>query len=188
MTTATSPGHVTRLFARWRDGNEDAAAELLPRVYDELRRLASGYLRRERSDHTLQATELVNEAFVRLIDTDLEALDRTHFFALAAQAMRRVLVDHARRQQADKRFSPKDRVTLLSRVSLIKGEDVDLLDLHRVLERYAQIAPRPAQLVELRYFGGLTNPEAAEVLEVSLGTVERDWRLARVWLRRELAR
>ncbi len=188
MTGATSPGHVTRLFSRWRAGDEDASVELLPRVYDELRRLANSYLRRERPGHTLQPTELVNEAFLRLIDNDLEALDRAHFFALAARAMRRVLVDHARRLQANKRFAPEDRVTLLTRILSAKDESVDLLDIHHALERYIEIAPRPAELVELRYFGGLTNPEAAEVLGVSLGTIERDWRLARVWLRRELAR
>lgn len=185
--TLPTPGPVTRLFSRWRAGDEDAASELLPRVYDELRRLAETYLRRERGGHTLQPTELVNEAFLRLLGTDVEAVDRTHFFALAARAMRRILVDHARRLQAGKRFAPEDRVTLGTRGTPAAGSEVDVLDLHRALERFARIAPRPAQLVELRYFGGLTNPEAAEVLEVSKATVERDWKSARVWLYQELA-
>ena len=185
--TPPSPGPVTRLFSRWRGGDEDAAAELLPRVYDELRRLADSYLRRERAGHTLQPTELVNEAFLRLLGTEVEAVDRTHFFALAARSMRRILVDHARRQQAGKRIPPDERVTLVTEVDATPTPEVDLLDLHRALERFAEIAPRPAQLVELRYFGGLTNPEAAEVLEVSKATVERDWKSARVWLYQELA-
>ena len=184
--THLSPGHVTRLFSRWRAGDEDAAAELLPRVYDELRRLADSYLRRERAGHTLQATELVNEAFLRLLGTDVEALDRTHFFALAARSMRRILVDHARRQQAGKRIPPEERVTLVTEVDATPGSEVDVLDLNRALERFAEIAPRPAQLVELRYFGGLTLPEAAEVLDISRATAARDWKVARVWLVGEL--
>ena len=185
--TPRSPGHVTRLFSRWRAGDEDAAAELLPRVYDELRRLADSYLRRERSGHTLQATELVNEAFLRLLGAGIEALDRTHFFALAARAMRRILVDHARRQRAGKRIAPEDRVTLVTDVDVTPGGEVDVLDLHRALEKFAEIAPRPARLVELRYFGGLTLPEAAQVLGASRATVARDWNAARVWLSGELA-
>ena len=184
--TPSNPGHVTRLFSRWRAGDEDAAAELLPRVYDELRRLADAYLRRERAGHTLQPTELVNEAFLRLLGTEVEVLDRTHFFALAARAMRRILVDHARRQRAGKRIAPEDRVTLVTEVDATPGAEVDVLDLNRALERFAEIAPRPAQLVELRYFGGLTLPEAAEVLGVARATAARDWKAARVWLIREL--
>ncbi len=191
-------GAVTRLFSRWRAGDEDVAAELLPRVYDELRGLASTYLRRERASHTLQPTALVNEAFIRLIGTDVEAVDRTHFFALAARSMRRILVDHGRRLQANKRIGPADRITLDTRVTPLAEtslavtpltqSEIDVLDLHRALERFAEIAPRPAHLVELRYFGGLTNREAAEVLETSVATVERDWKAARAWLRRELER
>ena len=186
-------GAVTRLFSRWRAGDEDVSAELLPRVYDELRGLASTYLRRERAGHTLQPTALVNEAFIRLIGTDVKAADRTHFFALAARSMRRILVDHGRRLQADKRIGPADRITLDTRVTPLAeipltGPEIDVLDLHRALERFAEIAPRPAELVELRYFGGLTNREAAVVLETSVATVERDWKAARAWLRRELQR
>ncbi len=186
--TAPSSGPVTRLFSRWRAGDEDAAAELLPRVYDELRRLADAYLRRERAGHTLQPTELVNEAFLRLLGTDVEAADRGHFFALAARSMRRILVDHARRQRAGKRIASEDRVTLLTAVDAASDTEVDVLDLNRALERFAEIAPRPAQLVELRAFGGLTLPEAAAVLEVSRATVARDWQAARVWLIAELER
>ena len=181
-------GAVTRLFSRWRAGDEDVAGELLPRVYDELRGIASGYLRRERAGHTLQPTALVNEAFIRLLGTDVKASDRAHFFALAARSMRRILVDHGRRLQADKRIGPSDRITLDTRVTPLAGPEVDVLDLNRALERFAEIAPRPAQLVELRYFGGLTNREAAVVLETSVATVERDWKAARVWLRHRLQR
>ena len=181
-----SRGHVTRLFSRWRAGDEDAASELLPRIYGELRGLADSYLRRERVGHTLQPTELVNEAFLRLLGTDVEATDRGHFFALAAQSMRRILVDHARRQRADKRIAPEHRVTLGTEVDATPTPEVDVLDLHRALERFVEIAPRPAQLVELRYFGGLTLPEAARVLGVSRATAARDWKAARVWLVREL--
>ncbi|MEM7585806.1 MAG: ECF-type sigma factor [Acidobacteriota bacterium] len=179
-------GHVTRLFLRWRDGDESAATELIPRVYDELRGLAGSYLRKEREGHTLQPTELVNEALLRLLGADVEALDRTHFFALAAKSMRRILIDHARRLQAGKRFAPEDRVTLVTEIAPIVKGRVDVLDLHQALERFSEIAPRPSQLVELRYFAGLTNAEAAVVLGVSRPTVERDWKAARVWLRQEL--
>ncbi|MDA8016712.1 MAG: sigma-70 family RNA polymerase sigma factor [Thermoanaerobaculia bacterium] len=185
--TSSSPGHVTRLFSRWRSGEERAEEELLPLVYQELRGLAANHLRRERAHHTLQPTELVHEAFLRLFGSQVEALDRVHFFALASQVMRRVLVDHARRQLAQKRIGPEDRVTLHTDSGVTPESQVDVLDLHRALERFAKVAPRPAQLVELRFFGGLTLDEAAEVAEISRATAARDWEAARIWLSGELA-
>ena len=180
------PGHLTVLFSRWRSGDEEAANELLPYVYEELRRLAKSYLRGERPDHTLQATEVVNEALIRILGAEVEAVDRHHFFALAARSMRRVLVDHARRGRAEKRFSPSDRVTLGTGAGATPGQELEVLDLHRALERLAAFAPRPAQVVELRYFGGMTLPEVAQVLGVSRATAARDWEAARTWLAGEL--
>lgn len=179
-------GAVTRLFSRWRAGDEASAEQLMPQIYGELRGLAGSYLRRERQGHTLQPTELVNEAFVRLLGSEVEPNDRTHFFALAAQAMRRILVDHARRRRAAKRPDSGDRITLGAGLGPAPGQEVDVLELHDALERLAAVAPRAAKLVELRYFAGLDNREAAEVLEISMTTLDRDRKLARVWLRREL--
>jgi RNA polymerase sigma factor (TIGR02999 family) len=136
--TAQPDGLVTRLFSRWREGDEDAATELLPQVDDELRRLAGSYLGRERRGHTLQPTELVNEAFLRLLGSDVEALDRTHFFALAAGVIRRILVDRAHRKQAGKRFAPEDRVTMCTNITPGAEEAHDVLDLHRALERFTK--------------------------------------------------
>lgn len=179
-------GEVTQLLERWREGQSEALDELLPLVYEELRRLAAHYLGKERRGHTLQATALVHEAYVRLLGKPLQVEDRSHFFAVAARAMRRVLVDHARRHQADKRIGPQDKVSLEDGPELSVQPDVDVLALHEALERLGQVNPRQAKLVEIRYFGGLKNREAAEVLGVSLGTVERDWQVARLWLHRQL--
>lgn len=179
---------VTVLLARWREGDEAALEELVPVVYGELRALAARYLRGERGGHTLQPTSLVNEAFVRLLGpARVRPHDRTHFFALAARTMRRVLVDHARRHRAEKRPSPEDRLTLQTALAGAAAPEIDVLALHEALERLAEIHPRQAQLVELRYFSGLSNPEAAEALGVSLATVERDWQVARLWLADRLA-
>ena len=177
---------ITQVFNRWRDGDDALAEELVPEVYGSLRRLAASYLRGERRGHTLQPTELVHEACARLLGSDVDARDQTHFFALAAQSMRRVLVDHARRARAQKRFDPAERVTLVTRIEAEPHREFDVLDLHDALERLAKVAPRPAQLVELRFFAGLTVPEIAEVLGISKATAARDWTTARMWLRREL--
>lgn len=181
-------GDVTQLLESWREGNDDALDELLAVVYDELRGLASHYLRSERRGHTLQPTALVHEAYVKLIGkTSAQVKDRGHFFAVAAQAMRRVLVDHARRQHAGKRIGAQDRVALEDSPEPAFQPDIDLLALHEALQLLAEFNERQAKLVELRYFGGLTNAEAAEVIGVSVGTVERDWQVARLWLHRRLA-
>ena len=166
------PGHqVTQLLVRWREGDRRALDELMPLVYDELRRLASHYMRGERPGHTLQTSALVNEAYLRLAaHEEMQWQDRAHFLAVAAQVMRRVLVDHARRRGNQKR-----------------GGDALKVALDDALARLAELAPRKSQLVELRFFGGLSIEEAAEVLGVSPGTVMRDWTFTKAWLRKEIA-
>ncbi len=181
------PSEVTRLLQNWRGGDDAALDKLMPLVYSELRQLATSYLRKERAGHTLQPTALVHEVYVRLLgDASVEVKDKAHFFTLAARSMRRILVDHARRQRAEKRPAQKDRVALEDSPEPSAEADVDVLALHEALELLHEIEPRQAKLVELRYFGGLTNSEAKEVLGVSLATVERDWKVARLWLQRRL--
>ena len=188
MAEEEGDGEVTRLLQDWRSGRPEALDDLLPMVYKELRSLASRYLQKERQGHTLQPTALVHEAYVRLVGSaPLPINNRSHFFAIAAKAMRRVLVDHARHHQAGKRFGSQDKISLEDSPEPSVQPDVDVLALHEALERLANVNERQAKLVELRYFGGLTNAEAAEVLSVSVGTVERDWQIARVWLHRRLA-
>ena len=165
---------------------------LVPLVYDELRRLARSYLRRERPDHTLQPTALVHEAFERLVDQRcVEWEGRSHFMAIAAIAMRRLLLQHAEKRRAAKRGSGKQSVTLDDTAAALLGGEIDLgeiLDLNACLQRLAELEPRHAQLVELRVFAGMTMTECATHLGTSLRTAERDWRVASAWLRRELAR
>jgi len=182
---------VTDTFLRWRSGDPTALDDLLPRVYDELRALADAYMRRERAGHTLQPTALVHEAFLRLLRLPPGSVqNRIHFFALAAQAMRRILADHARRHRAAKRGGGAVRVPL----ELVEGgapatpagDDVAADDLDAALEDLAKLDERQARVVELRFFGGLSIEETAEVLAVSPATVKRDWLVARAWLHREL--
>ena len=182
---------VTDTFLRWRSGDPTALDDLLPRVYDELRALADAYMRRERAGHTLQPTALVHEAFLRLLRLPPGSVqNRIHFFALAAQAMRRILADHARRHRAAKRGGGAVRVPL----ELVEGgapatpagDDVAADDLDAALEDLAKLDERQARVVELRFFGGLSIEETAEVLAVSPATVKRDWLVARAWLLREL--
>jgi RNA polymerase sigma-70 factor, ECF subfamily len=165
---------------------------LVPLVYDELRRLARSYLRRERPDHTLQPTALVHEAFERLVDQrNMEWEGRSHFLAIAAIAMRRLLLQHAEKRHAAKRGGGKQSLTLDDSAAALLGGEIDLgeiLDLNACLKRLAEIEPRHAQLVELRVFAGMTMSECATHLGTSLRTAERDWRVASAWLRRELAR
>jgi RNA polymerase sigma factor (TIGR02999 family) len=180
---SADPQAVTELLQGWRDGDERAAAELLETVYQTLKRIALGQLRGERAGHSLQPTALVHEAYLRLLgQRELAWRDRAHFFGLAAVTMRRVLVDHARRRQAKKRD-----LEALAPITLSTGDDdVELLDLDRALIRFATEFPRPAKVVELRYFAGLELPEVATALDLSLRTAERDWRFARAWLRQAL--
>ena len=175
-------GDLTRLLNRWRGGDGDAFEELFSVVYEELRSLAGSYLARERGDHTLQATALVHEAYLRLNNLDrLGFRDRTHFFAVASRAMRRILVDHARRLRADKR--PGSRKTELQEHHLLPVKTPEeLLRLHDALEELEKTHPRSSQVVEQRFFGGLSESEVAETLGLSRATVTREWRFARLWL------
>lgn len=185
MTSSTE--NVTRLLSAWQAGDEEALERLLPLVYDDLRRIADRRLAGERAGHTLQATALVHEAYLRLVDHDrIQWQGRAHFLALAATTMRRILVDHARKQRAAKRGG--DAVTLTLDEDLAGGREpeVDLVALDQALERLAAEEPRQARVVELRFFGGLTVRETAEVLDVSPATVKLDWSVARAWLFREL--
>ena len=185
--TPASPEHITALLVAWTQGEEAALAELTPLVHHELRRLARSYLRRERDSHTLQTDALVNEAYVRLIDLRRIAWrDRTHFFALAARLMRHILVDYARSRQYQKRGGNLQRVPL-ELANLAVDRSGDLVALDDALAALAAVDPRKAQVVELRHFGGLSVAEVAEVLTVSEQTVMRDWRLAKIWLLRQLS-
>jgi RNA polymerase sigma factor (TIGR02999 family) len=190
VSSPSSTRRVTRLLIDWRSGNQAALGELLPLVYKELRRLAQARLRQERQGHTLQATALVHEAYVRLVDLDqLTFSDRTHFFAIAARVMRQILVDHARRKRSDKRGGGATMITLggVSAASLSKALDVDVLDLDTALEDLAVVDARAARIVELKFFVGLTLEETAEAVGVSHATVEREWAVAKAWLFRRLA-
>jgi RNA polymerase sigma factor (TIGR02999 family) len=183
----TGPGSVTVLLGEWSRGNHDALNQLLPVVYAELRRVAARQLRRERPNHTLQPTALVHEAYLRLVDQrQLDWQGRAHFFGVAAQVMRRVLVDHARRRAADKRGQGVPRVPIDEAYEVAASSELPILALDHALDRLQQLDANLARLVELRAFGGLTIEEAAHVLSVSPATVKRDWRTARAWLTREL--
>jgi RNA polymerase sigma-70 factor (ECF subfamily) len=184
-----SPQGITQLLERWSQGDEDALDQLMPLVYDELHRLAGAYLRRERGDHTLQPTALVNEAYLKLVrQRNIHWQNRAQFFGVAAQLMRRILVDHARANYADKRGGDRVNVSLKNIGSFGNQPEADVLALHDVLNRLAEIDPDQSRIVELRFFGGLTIEEAAEVMQVSHSTVEREWKIAKAWLKRELTR
>jgi RNA polymerase sigma-70 factor (ECF subfamily) len=188
LAPEAAQGDVTRLLSRLREGESKALDELLPRVYGELRRLAQYYMKGERPDHTLQATALVHEAYVRLVGTtQIEWKDRAHFLAVAAQAMRRILVDHARHKNRGKRGGGRRPVPLDEVVTIgVDAPPVDMIALDEALTRLAQEEPRKAKVVELLYFGDLRAEEAAAVLGVNERTVGRDWRFAKAWLAREL--
>ncbi len=184
----TAKGDVTQLLAELGAGDDRAADRLLPLVYDELRALAQRNLAHERPDHTLQATALVHEAYLRLVDSDrIHLRNRAHFFALAAQALRRILIDHARTHNRKKRGGAHGKLSLQVIPELFVQTDVDVLALDEALEGLKQVGERYAQIVEMRFFGGMTMEEIADLLGVSIGTVERDWRTARAWLYRQLA-
>jgi RNA polymerase sigma factor (TIGR02999 family) len=183
-----SRDRITTLLVAWTGGEESALADLTPLVQSELRRLARSHMRRERDGHTLQTDGLVNEAYVRLIDIRrIEWRDRAHFFALTSRLMRRILVDYARSRQYQKRGGGIQRVPLDLAGDLPAEQRGDLVALDDALAALMRVDPRKAEVVELRYFGGLSVAEAAEVLAVSEQTVARDWRLAKMWLLRELS-
>ena len=185
---APSSHQVTRLLADWRGGDQEALERLIALVYDELRRIAGRYMRGERENHTLQTSALVNEAYLRLADhRKIDWQNRAHFFGVAAQAMRHVLVDHARSRDRLKRGGGALKVALEEAGDVTDEEAAELVALDDALRSLAAFDERKARVVELRYFGGLTTEEAAEVLGVSPATVERDWSAARAWLMRELS-
>lgn len=185
---STSIKEVTQLLRAWMRGEDGAKEELYQMVYDELRRQAHRYMSRENSGHTLQTTALVNEAYLKLADVNnLNWQDRAHFFAVSANVMRRILVDHARASRAERRGGDAQQVGLEDIIEIPQAPSKDVLALNDALDRLAKVDGRKSSVVELRYFGGLSVEETAEVLKVSADTVMRDWRLAKAWLLRELS-
>jgi RNA polymerase sigma factor (TIGR02999 family) len=181
------PENVTQLLQDWSAGNERALEELLPLIYNELRQLAHNFLYRERSGHTLQTTALVHEAYLKLIDQkDSRWQNRSHFFAIAAQAMRRILIDSARRHAAMKRGGPQEKLSLDEVADVSLEPNTKLLALDEALKALAEIDSEQSRIVELRYFGGLTIEETAEVLNSSPATIKREWAMARAWLHQAL--
>jgi RNA polymerase sigma-70 factor, ECF subfamily len=184
---AASPGHATGLLRAWSKGDQGALGELVPLVEAELRRLARIYMARERRGHTLQATALVNEAFLRLAGARrLRWDDRAHFLGIAARLMRQVLVDHARSRGYQKRGAGAQRVSLDEALLASPGPSLDVVALDRALDALAAVDERKSRVVELRFFGGLSVEETADLLHLSNDTIKRDWRLAKLWLLREL--
>ena len=182
-----SPHQVTQLLVAWGNGDQAARDQLMPLVYEELHRLAHQYMNKERSGHTLQTSALVNEAYVRLVDQkEVHWQNRAHFFGIAAQMMRRILVDYARTRHYAKRGGDARQVSLDEAVIVSEERAADVVALDDALKELAEIDPRKSQIVELRFFGGLSIEETSEVLAVSPGTVMRDWTLAKAWLRREI--
>ena len=180
-------GEITRLLVDWSSGNEAALTQLLPLVYDELHRLARSHMRRERPDHLLQTTALVHEAYLRLVDQrNVRWQTRAHFFAIAAQVMRRILVDYARGRRREKRGGGHPDVPLHEEAAISTERVDELLAVDSALDNLTALDPRKGKVFELRYFGGMSVDEAADVLNVSPATVARDWRMAKAWLRREM--
>ncbi len=178
---------ITQLLRAWSDGDETALEALVPLIEADLRRLARTYMARERRDHTLQASALVNEAFVRLVDAQgIRWQDRAHFLAIAARLMRRVLVDHARARGFQKRGAGRATATLDEAVLISRTPDVDVLDLDSALDALARVDERKARVIDMRFFAGMTVEETADALQISVDTVKRDWQFAKLWLLRHL--
>ena len=177
---------VTGLLVEWRSGNPEALNKLLPLVYGELHKLARHKMQNEREGHTLQHTALVHEAYLKLVQMDISWNDRAHFFAMAARAMRHILVDHARTKNRDKRGGEFEKVSLDEAETPSGGLPVDILDLDRALQRLAELDSRQSEIIELHYFGGMTHEEIAAVTGVSATTVDRELRLAKAWIKHEL--
>ena len=185
---SASPHSVTEMLLAWGEGDEAARDELLAVVYQELHRLAHHYMKRESPGHTLQTSALVNEAYVRLVDqNNVQWQNRAHFYGIAAQMMRRILVDYARNRRYAKRGGGAQKVSLNEALIVSDERSEEVVSVHEALEQLAAFDPRKSQIVELRFFGGLSIEETAEVLDVSPGTVMRDWTLAKAWLRREMS-
>jgi RNA polymerase sigma factor (TIGR02999 family) len=179
----SQPKEVTQLLIQLTDGNRNVLDDLLPLIYGELRSLAANYLRRERAGHTLQPTALVHEAYLRLVDqTRVQWQNRAHFFGVAAQMMRRILVDHARGRDAEKRGGELQKVSLDENIDVAGEKDLNLVALDDALNRLAELDPQKSRIVELRFFGGLSAEETAEVMGVSVPTIKRQWRMAKAWL------
>lgn len=189
MNGSTESRRVTELLVRWRRGDDEALASLIPLIYAELRKLARGYLRRERADHTLESAALVHEAYVRLIGSSSpDWQNRAHFFGVAAQLMREILVEHARRRAALRRGAGVGNLVLEEAIGIAPYKNVDVLLLDDALQSLAQLDERQSRIVELRFFSGLSIEETAEALGISAATVSREWTTARVWLRHEIGR
>jgi RNA polymerase sigma factor (TIGR02999 family) len=187
VPSGPSPQDITQLLVECRQGNREALDELMPLVDNELRAVARRYLARERPGHTLQSTALVNEAYLKLVgQRDVQWQNRAHFFGVAAQLMRRLLVDHARRRKRVKRGSGGTRITLVEGLASVEPVDLDAIALDDALKSLEQLDPKKGRLVELRFFGGLTIEETAEVMGTSAGTVKREWQFAKVWLYRHM--
>jgi RNA polymerase sigma-70 factor (ECF subfamily) len=184
-----SPPNVTAMLRDWSNGNRESQDQLFRAVYNELHRQAARYLRQEHDGLSLQTTDLIHEAYLRLVDQQqVEWQNRLHFFGIAAQIMRRILVDHARSRQAAKRGGSAIRLPLEEALVALPGKDLDFVALDEALNRLAEMDPQQGQIVELRFFSGLSVEETAKVLNVSERTVKRDWNVAKAWLRRELSR
>ena len=187
MKTQTQ-ADVTNLLVNWTNGDKKALEALMPLVYGELHRLAKRYLRRERSDHTLQSTALVHEAYLRMVDQKgMQWQNRAHFFAVAAQMIRRILVDHARTHKAEKRGGGAPKLALDEAIGVPQRRDLNLVALDDAINALAGFDPQQGRIVELRFFGGLSIEETAEVLNISPATVKRDWAVAKAWLYRDLS-
>jgi RNA polymerase sigma-70 factor (ECF subfamily) len=183
-----SSNNVTQMLHDWSHGDREVLDKLVPVVYEELRRQAARYLKRERPGHTLQTTALIHEAYIRLIDQkNVHWQNRAHFYAISAKLMRRILVDHARSRQAAKRGGSDIKLPLEEAIIASEGREVDLVALDEALERLAAIDPQQSRVVELKFFSGMSVEETAEVLGVSTRTVKRDWNVAKAWLRREIS-
>jgi RNA polymerase sigma factor (TIGR02999 family) len=180
--------NITDLLVSYGRGNKESLDRLMPAVYDELRRQAARYLRREQPGHTLQTTALIHEAYLRLVDQrNVQWQNRAHFFGIAAQMMRRILVDHARTKKRAKRGGSDIKVSLDDATVAVKGQDLDVVALDEALSRLERIDAQQSRVVELRFFSGLTVEETAEVMQISPATVKRDWSMAKAWLHRELS-
>src|SRR5499433_3687097 len=185
---SSSPNNVTQLLLAWSNGDQAARDQLMSAVYDELHRLARSYMKRESPGHTLQTSALVNEAFLRLVDQrNVHWRSRAHFYGIAAQMMRRILVDYARSRSSEKRGAGAPALTLDESLIVSDERSAEVVAVHEALEQLSKLDPRKEKIVELRFFGGLSIEETAEVLGVSPGTVMRDWTLAKAWLRREIS-
>ena len=179
---------VTALLADWGRGDRDALAQLLPLIYEDLRAIAEGHLRKERGNHTLQPTALVNETYLKLIGQHVSWQNRAHFFGVSAEIMRRILVDHARRKQAGKRGGGQQTISISEGIDWPDSRDLDVVALDEALTALAEFDPQQSRIIEMRFFAGLSVEETAEAIGVSPTTIKREWRVARAWLLRELDR